>query len=162
MKIRVSATMTNSPIILTVDCDMYSNDPITPQRVLCYFSDPKVQSQVGYIQFPQRFHGINKNDIYNCEFKRPFVINSMGLDGLRGPSYCGTGCFFNRRVFFGGPSAFVSPELPELSPFKVVDKPIKSPEVLDLAHLVAGCNYENRTQWGYKVRSLFRVNPTNS
>ncbi|GMN31465.1 hypothetical protein TIFTF001_003273 [Ficus carica] len=130
---------------------MYSNDPKTPRRVLCYFSDPKVQSQVGYIQFPQRFHGINKNDIYSCEFKRLFVINATGMNGLQGPNYVGTGCFFNRRAFFGGPSTFVSPELPELSPFNFVDKPIQSSEVQNLAHQVAGCNFENRSQWGFKV-----------
>ncbi|GMN31463.1 hypothetical protein TIFTF001_003272 [Ficus carica] len=149
--IRVSATMTNSPIILTLDCDMYSNDPITPQRVLCYFSEPEVQSQVGYIQFPQMFHGINKNDTYNCEFKRSFVINSRGLDGLKGPNHVGTGCFFNRRAFFGGPSTLLLPELSELSPYNVVNKPIQSPEVLALAHLVAGCNFENHSQWGFKM-----------
>ena len=155
MKIRVSAVMTNSPIILTIDCDMYSNDPKTPRRVLCYFSDQKVQSQIGYIQFPQRFHGTNKNDIYGCEHKRLFKINAVGIDGLQGPNYVGTGCFFSRRVFFGGPSAFVSPEMPELSPINnVVNKSIQSPEVLNLAHHVAGCNYENQTQWGFKVSSL--------
>ncbi|PON34228.1 Cellulose synthase [Parasponia andersonii] len=149
--IRVSATMTNAPIILTLDCDMYSNDPQTPLRVLCYFSDPEVESQVGYIQFPQRFHGINKNDIYGCELKRLFKINAIGMDGLSGPNYVGSGCFFRRRAFFGGPSKLVPPEMAELGPDNVVDKPIQSREVLDLAHHVAGCNYENRTQWGYKV-----------
>ncbi|GMN31471.1 hypothetical protein TIFTF001_003270 [Ficus carica] len=150
--IRVSAVMTNSPIILTIDCDMYSNDPKTPRRVLCYFSDQKVQSQIGYIQFPQRFHGINKNDIYGCEHKRLFKINAVGIDGLQGPNYVGTGCFFSRRVFFGSPSAFVSPEMPELSPtYNIVNKLIQSPEILNLAHHVAGCNYENQTQWGFKV-----------
>ncbi|XP_024028555.1 cellulose synthase-like protein G3 [Morus notabilis] len=149
--IRVSAIMMNSPIILTLDCDTYSNDPKTLQRVLCYFSDTKVESKVGYIQFPQKFHGINKNDIYGCEIKRLFVINPQGMDGLNGPNHVGTGCFFNRRVFFGGPSALLLPELPELSPYHVVNKPIQSPQVLKLAHRVAGCNYENQTQWGFKV-----------
>ncbi|KFK43508.1 hypothetical protein AALP_AA1G134400 [Arabis alpina] len=32
--LRVSAVMTNSPVILTLDCDMYSNDPTTPLRAL--------------------------------------------------------------------------------------------------------------------------------
>ncbi|KAK1403961.1 hypothetical protein POM88_003566 [Heracleum sosnowskyi] len=33
---RVSAAMTNAPIVLTQDCDMFSNDPKTPLRALCY------------------------------------------------------------------------------------------------------------------------------
>ncbi|XP_062074607.1 cellulose synthase-like protein G3 isoform X1 [Humulus lupulus] len=149
--IRVSATMTNSPIILTLDCDTYSNDPQTPMRVLCYFLDPKIEPQIGYIQFPQRFHGINKSDTYACEFKRLFTINPFGMDGLLGPNYVGTGCFFKRRAFFGGPSNLVLPEMIEIGPDNVVNKSIQSKQVLDMAHFVAGCNYEYQTQWGYKV-----------
>lgn len=149
--------MTNAPIVLTQDCDMYSNDPQTPSRALCYLSDPKLRSKLGYVQFPQRFRGINKNDIYGCEHKCLFVINPEGMDGFSGPNYVGTGCFFNRRVFFGGPSQLLSPEIPELAPDNVVDKPIQSIEVLELAHSVAACNYENNTDWGWKVKhSLVR------
>ena len=42
LKLRVSAAMTNAPIIPTLDCDMYSNDPQTPLRALCYLLDPKL------------------------------------------------------------------------------------------------------------------------
>ncbi|KAL5552418.1 hypothetical protein UlMin_002594 [Ulmus minor] len=149
--LRVSATMSNAPVILTLDCDMYSNDPQTPLRVLCYFSDPELRSNLGFVQFPQRFHGINKNDIYACELKRVFQINPVGFNGLASPDYLGTGCFFSRRAFFGAPSALVSPEIPELRPDNVVCKPIQSPEVLELAHLVAGCDFEKQAQWGYKI-----------
>lgn len=151
MKLRVSATMTNAPIILTLDCDMYSNDPSTPLRALCYLFNPQDQSKFGFIQFPQIFNGINKNDIYTCEFKRLFQINPVGFDGLNGGNYVGTGCFFSRRAFFGGPSKLVSPEIPELGPYNVVDKSIKSQPIMELAHKVAGCNYENQTKWGYEV-----------
>ncbi|XP_022136379.1 cellulose synthase-like protein G3 isoform X2 [Momordica charantia] len=149
--LRVSAIMSNAPIIVTLDCDMYSNDPQTPSRALCYFLDSKLMSNLGYVQFPQRFHGVNKNDIYGCELKRLFINYPIGMDGLLGPCYVGTGCFFVRRAFFGGPSSPKSPELPELSPNLVVEKKIQSEEVLDLAHLVAGCGYENETKWGYEL-----------
>ncbi|OMO70184.1 cellulose synthase-like protein G3 [Corchorus capsularis] len=56
-----------------------------------------------------------------------------------------------QRVFFSGPSELVSPEFDELNPNHVVDKPIKSQEILEFAHHVAGCNYENQTKWGYLV-----------
>ncbi|KAF2543327.1 hypothetical protein F2Q68_00029994 [Brassica cretica] len=52
--LRVSSVMTNSPIILTLDCDMYSNNPTTPLHALCYLSDPKINSGLGFVQFPQR------------------------------------------------------------------------------------------------------------
>lgn len=149
--LRVSAVMTNAPIVLTQDCDMYSNDPQTPLRMLCYLSDPAIPSNLAFVQFPQRFHGLNENDIYSCEYKHPFQINVKGLDGLKGPTYVGSGCFFRRRAFFGGPSFLVRPEIPELSPDHVVSKPIKSQEVLSLAHRVAGCNYEKQTKWASKI-----------
>lgn len=144
--------MTNAPIILTLDCDVYSNDPQTLYRVLCYVMDPKLKSNLGYIQFPQRFEGISKNDIYACEMKRPFHINPIGMGGLSGPDYFGTGCFFVRRAFFGGPSSLESFERPEVSPDCVVNKSIRSQETLDLAHHVVSCDYENDTKWGSKVR----------
>ncbi|XAR55156.1 Cellulose synthase (UDP-forming) [Bertholletia excelsa] len=149
--LRVSAVMTNSPIILTLDCDMYSNDPVTLRRVLCYFLDNAIKPTLGFVQFPQRYHGLNKDDTYACEFKRLFQINPMGLDGLQGGNHYGTGCFFSRRIFFGGPSNFVAPEIPELRPNYEANKPITAQSVLDLAHLVAGIKYEDHSNWGSKL-----------
>ncbi|KFK28955.1 hypothetical protein AALP_AA7G070400 [Arabis alpina] len=149
--LRVSAVMTNSPVILTLDCDMYSNDPTTPVRVLCYLTDREIKSCLGYVQFPQKFQGISKNDIYASEFKRLFDINMIGFDGLMGPNFVGTGCFFNRRCFYGSPSNLISPEINELGPNWIVDNPFKAQDVLELAHNVAGCNYECNTNWGSKI-----------
>ncbi|KAK4490819.1 hypothetical protein RD792_001534 [Penstemon davidsonii] len=149
--LRVSASMTNAPIILTLDCDMYSNDPFTPQRALCYISDKSTRPNLGYVQFPQLYHGLNKADIYGCDYKRSFQVNPVGMDGLAGPCYFGTCCFFNRRVFFGGPSSYVQPEIPELSPDLIVDKPVNDREILSLAHHVAGCSYEYKTNWGSRM-----------
>ncbi|KAK8493775.1 hypothetical protein V6N12_017873 [Hibiscus sabdariffa] len=143
--------MTNSSVILTQDCDMYSNDPGTPLRVLCYLSDPEIKSSLAFIQFPQRFHGLNEYDTYASEYKRLFQINPLGFDGLKGPNYVGSGCFFLRRALFGGPSTLVQPEISELNPDHAVNRPIESQNILTLAHHVAGCNYENQTQWGSKI-----------
>ncbi|ONI07494.1 hypothetical protein PRUPE_5G123700 [Prunus persica] len=144
--LRVSATMTNAPTILTLDCDTYSNDPQTPHHALCYLPDPKFRSKLEFLQFPQRFHGINKKDVYACEHKRLYKINSFGIRAI------GTKLFRNMiRVFFGGPSHLLLPEMPQLGQNNVVDKPIQSQEVLELAHHVAGCNYEKNTTWGLKI-----------
>jgi cellulose synthase/poly-beta-1,6-N-acetylglucosamine synthase-like glycosyltransferase len=149
--LRVSAVMTNAPIILTLDCDMRSNDPQTPLRAMCYHLDPQMASRLAYVQFPQNFHNINRDDIYGAEFKYPFHIDPFGMDGLGGPDYEGTGCFFRRRAFFGGPSSFVPPENLELSPDRLVNGTIQSKEVLSLAHHVAGCTFEAQNIWGSKV-----------
>ncbi|XP_024996680.1 cellulose synthase-like protein G3 [Cynara cardunculus var. scolymus] len=74
-----------------------------------------------------------------------------GMDGLRGPCYVGSGCFFDRRVFFGGPSSLELPEGPQLHPGHVAKKLIRNHEVLTLAHEVAGSNYENDSLWGSKM-----------
>lgn len=149
LKLRVSAVMTNAPIILTLDCDMISNDPSTPHQMLCHFLDSS--PKFGFVQFPQRFNGLNKADIYASEFRRMFYINPVGMNGLSGPDYFGTGTFFRRRIFYGAPSSFIEPEIVELNPDNFVERSIKNQSILELAHHVAGCNYENQTNWGSKV-----------
>ncbi|CAN0840907.1 Cellulose synthase-like protein G2 [Linum grandiflorum] len=147
--------MTNAPLILTLDCDMFSTNPRTPLHVLCYYfsGDDDFRSNHAFVQFPQRFRGINTHDIYAGDLKHFATALPPGFDGLLGPPHMGTCCFFSRRAFFGGPSdkAFVQPEIPQLFPGRLVDKPIHDPDVLDLAHHLAGCNYEAQTQWGRKI-----------
>uniref|UniRef100_M1A4Z2 Cellulose synthase CslG n=1 Tax=Solanum tuberosum TaxID=4113 RepID=M1A4Z2_SOLTU len=143
--LRVSGIMTNGPIILTLDCDMYSNDPSTPKRALYYFLDQSIWPNLAFVQSPQRFHGLNWADIYASEFKALAHANPMGMDGLCGPNYMGTGCFFKRRAFFGGPSSF---EQQEMIQDHVVNKPIEAQTILEQAHQMASVNYENQTNWG--------------
>ncbi|XP_024994305.1 cellulose synthase-like protein G3 [Cynara cardunculus var. scolymus] len=134
--LRVSGVMTNSPIVLLLDCDMYSNDPQTPLRALCYFMDPNADPKLGFVQFPQRFDGINKNDIYASEFKHETQILSLGMDGLRGAPFMGTGGFFKRHVIS----------------MRIDSKPVKiSEDVLAAAYQVASSNYEDNTKWGSKI-----------
>lgn len=149
--LRVSAIMTNAPLLLTLDCDMFSNDPKTAHKALCFLTDRSFRPNLGYIQFPQRYHGLNRADIYASEFKGLFITNAIGMDGLQGPNYVGTGCFFDRRVFFGGPSELVDPQIPELRPDYVASKPVSTRSVMDLAHHVAGCKFESRSTWGSKL-----------
>ncbi|XP_034711699.1 cellulose synthase-like protein G3 [Vitis riparia] len=144
--LRVSATMTNAPVILTLDSDMYSNDPQTPLRVLCYLLDPSMDPKLGYVQFPQIFHGINKSDIYGGELRHVFQVQMSGMDGLAGPQHVGSGGFFRRKIFFGGPS-----ETPEMNQDQLTNKSIRSNVALAMAHHVAGCNFENQTKWGTKM-----------
>ena len=146
LKLRVSATMTNAPVILTLDSDMYSNDPQTPLRALCYLLDPSMDPKLAYVQFPQIFYAINKNDIYGGEARHVFQTHPTGMDVLKGPIYLGTGGFFRRKVFFGDPS-----ETFELKQDHLGSKSIKSRVILASAHHVADCNFESQSQWGTKV-----------
>ncbi|RVW91580.1 Cellulose synthase-like protein G1 [Vitis vinifera] len=96
--LRVSATMTNAPVILTLDSNMYSNDPQTPLRALCYLLDPSMDPKLAYVQFPQIFYGINKNDIYGGEARHVFQIHPTGMDGLKGPIYLGSKSIKSREI----------------------------------------------------------------
>ncbi|XP_024993915.1 cellulose synthase-like protein G2 [Cynara cardunculus var. scolymus] len=141
--LRVSETITNAPIVLTVDCDMYSNDPKTPLKALCYFLNPSIDSDnIAFLQFPQIFQGINQDDIYGAEFKFIFQINMTGFDGLLGPSHVGTGCFFRRRAFYGNPSSQTLEQTRIQS--------IRS-DMLSRCHEVAKSNFEAQTKWGYEL-----------
>ncbi|XP_042499997.1 cellulose synthase-like protein G3 [Macadamia integrifolia] len=148
--LRVSATMTNAAVVLNLDCDTYSNDPQTLLRVLCYLADPAIGPKLAYIQFPQRFHWIGKNDIYGNDHRRLYQVDPPGMDGLGGTRYVGSGCFFQRPAFFGGPSSSSSSSSPESHPHDL-DKSISSKSVLASAHHVASCNYEHGTNWGIEI-----------
>ena len=56
--------ISNAPIILNVDCDMYANDPDAIKDTLCFFLDENHGSQTCYVQYPQQYNNIVKNDIY--------------------------------------------------------------------------------------------------
>ena len=57
--------ISNAPIILNLDCDMYSNDPDAVREALCFFMDEKRGHEISYVQHPQRYENITKNDIYS-------------------------------------------------------------------------------------------------
>ena len=61
----MSSRISNSPIILNVDCDMYSNNSKSVRDALCFFMDEEKGNEVGYVQFPQAFENITKNDVYS-------------------------------------------------------------------------------------------------
>lgn len=69
MQIRVSSEISNGPVILNVDCDMYSNDAQTVSDTLCFFMDEDKGAEIGFVQYPQRFMNITKNDFYANSFR---------------------------------------------------------------------------------------------
>lgn len=60
----MSSEISNAPIILNVDCDMYANDPDAIQDALCFFLDEKHGSPISYVQYPQHYHNIVDDDVY--------------------------------------------------------------------------------------------------
>ncbi|XP_031272121.1 cellulose synthase A catalytic subunit 2 [UDP-forming] [Pistacia vera] len=99
--IRVSAVLSNAPYLLNVDCDHYINNSKALREAMCFMMDPQSGKKVCYVQFPQRFDGIDRHDRYSNRNVVFFDINMKGLDGIQGPIYVGTGCVFRRHALYG-------------------------------------------------------------
>nr|QBI56903.1 cellulose synthase A7 [Agave deserti] len=99
--VRVSAVLTNAPFMLNLDCDHYINNSKAIREAMCFLMDPQIGRKVCYVQFPQRFDGIDRNDRYANRNTVFFDINMKGLDGIQGPVYVGTGCVFRRQALYG-------------------------------------------------------------
>ena len=65
LKIRVSAVLSNAPYLLNVDCDHYINNSKALREAMCFMMDPTSGKKVCYVQFPQRFDGIDRHDRYS-------------------------------------------------------------------------------------------------
>ncbi|MQL85201.1 hypothetical protein Taro_017730 [Colocasia esculenta] len=99
--VRVSAVLSNAPYILNVDCDHYINNSKAFREAMCFMMDPISGKKICYVQFPQRFDGIDVHDRYSNRNVVFFDINMKGLDGIQGPIYVGTGCVFRRQALYG-------------------------------------------------------------
>ncbi|PRQ25737.1 putative cellulose synthase (UDP-forming) chromatin regulator PHD family [Rosa chinensis] len=99
--VRVSAVLSNAPFMLNLDCDHYINNSRAIREAMCFLMDPQLGKKLCYVQFPQRFDGIDLHDRYANRNIVFFDINMKGLDGIQGPVYVGTGCVFNRPALYG-------------------------------------------------------------
>ncbi|KAJ3682391.1 hypothetical protein LUZ60_014964 [Juncus effusus] len=99
--VRVSAVLTNAPFMLNLDCDHYINNSKAVREAMCFLMDPQLGKKLCYVQFPQRFDGIDTHDRYANRNIVFFDINMKGLDGIQGPVYVGTGTVFNRQALYG-------------------------------------------------------------
>ena len=61
MQTRVSGLMTNAPLMLNVDCDMFVNNPKIFVMAMCAFIGLKPQ-HCAFVQFPQDFYNKLKHD----------------------------------------------------------------------------------------------------
>ncbi|XP_045823512.1 cellulose synthase-like protein G2 isoform X1 [Trifolium pratense] len=167
--LRVSAVMSNSPYILVLDCDMFCNDPTSARYAMCFHLDPKISSSLAFVQFPQKFHNISKNDIYDSQLRSIFTIQWQGMDGLKGPVMSGT-CFYIKRVsLYGNRTNEGGTDMQKLQEyFGSSNEFIKSlaqnytsgflsgrNTLLQEPHLLASCRYEIGTKWGQDIGFLY-------
>nr|GEZ45910.1 cellulose synthase A catalytic subunit 2 [UDP-forming]-like [Tanacetum cinerariifolium] len=68
---------------------------------MCFMMDPTSEKKFCYVQFPQRFDGIDRHDPYSNLNVVFLDINMKGPDGFQGPIYVGTRCVFRRQALYG-------------------------------------------------------------
>ncbi|KAJ6423706.1 hypothetical protein OIU84_024641 [Salix udensis] len=147
--IRVSSKISNGQIILNLDCDMYSNDPLAVRDALCFFMDEEKSHDIAFVQFPQCFANVTKNDPYSSFMRVITDVEFHGLDGCGGPLYIGTGCFHRRDTLCG--REFNQDSKIE---WKKHDDHKRQQSVHELeaeVKTLASCTYEQNTQWGNEM-----------
>ncbi|CAK9148880.1 unnamed protein product [Ilex paraguariensis] len=151
--IRVSSMISNAPIILNLDCDMYSNDPDAVREALCFFMDEKRGHEISYVQHPQRYENITKNDIYSNACNVVNKVELAGVDGYGAALYCGTGCFHRRDSLCGKKC---SKDLK--AEWSIVTDQTKKRNVNELeeaSKALVTCSYEKGTQWGKEMGLVY-------
>ncbi|KAG9457559.1 hypothetical protein H6P81_002067 [Aristolochia fimbriata] len=177
---RVSGVMTNAPIMLNVDCDMFVNNPQIILHAMCLLLDTSTETESGFVQCFQRFHGAPKDDPLGNQFIVSQEVQVRGIAGIGGPLYAGTGCFHRRKIIYGQ-----HPPNPEIHTSKLssgngneevackfgqslpfmasvnramrgtdYEKAVRRPDIsscIEAATEVASCSYELGTDWGDEV-----------
>ncbi|CAA2954351.1 cellulose synthase G3 [Olea europaea subsp. europaea] len=151
--LRVSGIMSNAPYVLVLDCDMYCNDPSSAKQAMCFHLDPKISSSLSYIQYPQIFYNVSKNDIYDGQARSAYKTKYQGMDGINGTVCAGTGYYLKKKALYGRPNnedEFL--DEPEKN-FGLSSKFITSLKALkgENAKNLASCPFEENTKWGKEI-----------
>ncbi|XP_031259760.1 cellulose synthase-like protein E1 [Pistacia vera] len=147
--IRVSSEISNGQIILNVDCDMYSNYSQSVRDALCFFMDEEKGHDIAYVQFPQNFENITKNEVYSNSLRVICEVEFHGLDGYGGPLYVGTGCFHRRETLCG--RKFSKENKIELKRDYDAKRQESVLELEENLKALARCTYEINTKWGSEI-----------
>lgn len=73
-QLRVSGIMSNAPYILVLDCDMYCHDPTSARQAMCFHLDPQLSPSLAFVQYPQVFYNVSKNDIYDGRARSAYTV----------------------------------------------------------------------------------------
>ncbi|KAI3769667.1 hypothetical protein L6452_00776 [Arctium lappa] len=174
---RVSGVMTNAPLMLNVDCDMYANNPQVFLHAMCMLFSFKNEEDCSFIQFPQAFYDGLKDDPFGNQLAHLYYMGN-GVSSIQGPFYAGSNCFHRRKVIYGSsPNDAVktgntdnenlhkmfgkSIELRESaaqalsgSNAKIENRRIPS-SFIEAAIQVAGGSYEYGTSWGKQIGWMY-------
>ncbi|KAG8370357.1 hypothetical protein BUALT_Bualt14G0108500 [Buddleja alternifolia] len=174
--LRVSAVISNAPYFLVLDCDMYCNDPSAARQAICFYLDPKISSDIAWVQFPQKFRDMGKHDIYGGSLN-PIWRRGQGLDGLRGPTIYGCNFVMTREAIYGlGKASKGNVDINQLKKsfgpsnefIKTINKSYRpqlpedrkcSGELQKEIQLLASCTHDKDTEWGHEASIYFESEP---
>ncbi|KAI9115532.1 hypothetical protein K1719_013201 [Acacia pycnantha] len=157
--IRVSSKISNGKIIMNVDCDMYSNNSKSVRDALCFFMDEEKGHEIAFVQFPQNFVGVTKNDLYGSHMVVFSELEAHGSDGCGGPLYIGTGCFHRRdilcgRKFSDQQNAIINDCNNDNDDLLTMEQSLQKQE--QESKPLASCTYEEQnTLWGSQMGLLY-------
>ena len=78
-QLRVSGLMSNAPYFLMLDCDMFCNEPTSARRAMCFHLDPNMSHTLAFVQYPQIFHNLGKDDIYDAQGRTTYKVCNRWL-----------------------------------------------------------------------------------
>ncbi|KAL5802183.1 hypothetical protein ACOSQ4_030488 [Xanthoceras sorbifolium] len=152
--IRVSSEISNGSIVLNVDCDMYANNADSIREALCFFMDEKRGHEIAFVQHPQSFNNLTRNDLYS---NNNHVINQVEVAGIGGydtAMYCGTGCFHRRESLCGRKYCKdYRGNRDNIEAKKNDEKTVH--ELEEASKILANCSYEKDTQWGKEMGLVY-------
>ncbi|CAN6559037.1 unnamed protein product [Malus baccata var. baccata] len=151
--LRVSSEISKAPFILLLDCDMYANNADSIREALCFFLDGKCGHEIAFVQHPQNYNNLTKDDIYGSGC---FVVNAVELAGLGGYGaalFCGTGCFHRRECLFGKKYSKDYRGQWNTEGQNTIDRSIQ--ELEESAKTLITCGYEKGTKWGKEMGLMY-------
>ncbi|XP_040379587.1 cellulose synthase-like protein H1 isoform X2 [Oryza brachyantha] len=98
---RVSAVMTNAPITLNVDCDMFANNPQVVLHAMCVLLGFDDEIYSGFVQAPRKLYGTLKDDPFGTQQEVIYKTLGSGMAGIWCTFYNGSGCFHRRKAIYG-------------------------------------------------------------
>ncbi|XP_040381876.1 probable mixed-linked glucan synthase 8 [Oryza brachyantha] len=179
VQLRVSALLTNAPFIINFDGDHYVNNSKAFRAGICFMLDRREGDNTAFVQFPQRFDDVDPTDRY-CNHNRVFFdATLLGLNGIQGPSYVGTGCMFRRVALYGldpprwrpddvntvdsskkfGKSDSFINSMPAAANQErsIISPPALGESILKELDDVMACAYEDGTEWGKEVGWVYNI-----
>ncbi|XP_052177223.1 cellulose synthase-like protein E1 [Diospyros lotus] len=147
--IRVSSKISNGQVILNVDCDMFSNHSCSVRDALCFFLDEEKGNEIAFVQFPQGYENVTKNELYGSSLRVIYELEFHGLDGYGGPFYVGTGCFHRRDSLCG--RKFNKDSRIEWKMENDGNIKETASKLEERLQGLASCGYEENTQWGKQM-----------